>query len=148
MLCICHSMRLICKSRSVVQNCIDVSPKCFMDLQVCIWWLLKKVFCFVLFTKTFIWSMDLKFYPICITSQHLFSFYCDFDELSHDGVNFSTYPLWVLTTILRDYLNVLITKTFIGCVDLKLDLICLMLGYEFNLFGMCCYFGSVEDLKY
>ena len=139
-------MRLICKSGNVGSKLCWCFPQMFYGSTSLHMMITQKVF--VLFTKTFIWSMDLKLYPICITSQHLFSFYCNFDELSHNGVNFSTYPLWVLTTILRDYLNVLITKTFIGCVDLKLDLICLMLGYAFNLFGMCCYFGSVEDLKY
>ena len=142
-----------------VQNCVDVSPKCFMDLQVCIWWLPRKVFCFCFIYQNIYLIYGFKIlsdlYNVSASVFFLPWFWWTIPCLRE----FSTYPLWVLTTILRDYLNVLITKTFIGSIDLKWDAnmgsidlnwdpICIISGYAFNLFGMCCYFGSVEDLKY
>ena len=146
MLCICHSMRLICKSGSVGSKLCWCFPQMFYGSTSLQMMITQKVFCFIYQNIYLICGFKIisDLYNISASVFFLPWFWWTIPCLRE----FSTYPLWVLTTILRDYLNVLITKTFIGCVDLKLDLICLMLGYAFNLIHTSCYFGSVEDLKH
>ena len=133
MLCICHSMWLICKSGSVGSKLCWSFPQMFYGSTSLHMMITQKVFCFIYQNIYLIYGFKIlsDLYNVSASIFFLPWFWWTIPCVRE----FSTYPLWVLTTILRDYLNVLITKTFIGCVDLKLDLICLMLGYAFKLWS-------------